>query len=298
MKDELRRLLSTLICGTRKEFKEAKREIARLWNHEPKKFISSATVALEFIPRFNQIVKVENKEAFASSLSFFFLALADEYFKILKNFTLEVIQHPDGHVREAIRKTADWLFASLTSRADPFVYPKGKELTDKQKAEKIKSREEYLDFVKEIEMFIERYDVEDENVEYVDEMKPSVNKSLQQLWNRLTEGRVYQEILEATRPIPYEIFMKRKEVEQELVKMLEETGSDFDLRDVKDIIYNEDGQDSLTGVIRMFDTGRGVTELQNVLDLANDAWNYFPHKILGGLSPAEKVMECRPKGLI
>ena len=88
-----------------------------------------------------------------------------------------------------------------------------------------------------------------------------------------------------------EIIKKRKEIEQELVDMLREAKSDFGLDDIKEIIYNEDGHDSLTDIIAMFDAGRGATELQNVLELANDAWNYFPHKIIGGLSPVEKLLE-------
>ncbi len=77
--------------------------------------------------------------------------------------------------------------------------------------------------------------------------------------------------------------------------MLKETKSDFELNDIKEIIYNEDGQDSLTDVIAMFDIGQSVAELQNVLELVNDAWNYFPHKIIGGLSPAEKLLEYQNK---
>jgi len=45
----------------------------------------------------------------------------------------------------------------------------------------------------------------------------------------------------------------------------------------------------------MFDTGQGAAELQNVLELVNDAWNYFPHKVIEGLSPAEKLLEYREK---
>ncbi len=88
-----------------------------------------------------------------------------------------------------------------------------------------------------------------------------------------------------------EILQRRKGIEQELVDMLQESGSDFGLDDIKEIIYNEDGQDSLTDIIAMFDNGLGSTELENVLELVNDAWNYFPHKILSGLSPAEKSLE-------
>lgn len=88
-----------------------------------------------------------------------------------------------------------------------------------------------------------------------------------------------------------QILQRRKEIEQELVDLLEETGSNFGLEDIKEIIYNEDGQDSLTGVIAMFDNGLVLVELENVLELVNDAWNYFPHKALNGLSPTEKRLE-------
>jgi len=88
-----------------------------------------------------------------------------------------------------------------------------------------------------------------------------------------------------------QIFEKRKEIEQELLDFLKETKSDFVLDDIIEIIYNEDGQDSLTDVIAMFDTGQGLIELENIIETVNDAWNYFPHKILGGLSPAEKLLE-------
>jgi|SRR3989338_7017541 len=88
-----------------------------------------------------------------------------------------------------------------------------------------------------------------------------------------------------------QILKKRKEIEEELLEMLKETESDFELDDVKEIIYNEDGQDCLTDVVAMFDRGGDMSELSDILELVNDAWNYFPHKIIGGLSPAEKILE-------
>ena len=92
-----------------------------------------------------------------------------------------------------------------------------------------------------------------------------------------------------------QILQQRKEIEKELLVMLKKTKSDSGLENIKEIIYNEDGQDSLTDVIAMFDTGQDAAELQNVLELVNDAWNYFPHKVIGGLSPAEKLLEYREK---
>ena len=290
-KNELRRLLSILTTGSRDEFKKAKKEIESLWHRETKAFQATAHVALEFLPKFNQIENIANKEAFASGLKLFFLALADDHFEILKDFTLKIIQHENGHVREAIRNTAEWLYCSLTSRMNPFMYPEGKKLTDKQKTEQVKARGQYENYVKDIEMLIDKYDARDENVEFIEEMKPSVNKSLQQLWSRLTEGRSYQKLLEATNPIPPEILIKRKEIEEELDSMLRETESMFSLRDVKDAIFNEEDNDDMMKVVVMFDRGGDASELSNILELVTDAWNYFPHKVLNGLSPAEKLLE-------
>ena len=92
-----------------------------------------------------------------------------------------------------------------------------------------------------------------------------------------------------------QIIKRRKEIEQELLSFLRETNSDFSLDDIKKIIYNEEGQDDLTGIIAMFDTGQGLIKLDNILETVNDAWNYFPHKSIGGLSPAEKVLEYQLK---
>lgn len=88
-----------------------------------------------------------------------------------------------------------------------------------------------------------------------------------------------------------QIIERRKEAEQELLAFLKETGSNFSLDHIKEVIYNEDGTDAMTDIIAMFDTGQGAAELENIIETINDAWNYFPHKLLGGLSPAEKVLE-------
>ncbi|OGZ62781.1 MAG: hypothetical protein A2639_00340 [Candidatus Staskawiczbacteria bacterium RIFCSPHIGHO2_01_FULL_34_27] len=87
-----------------------------------------------------------------------------------------------------------------------------------------------------------------------------------------------------------QIIKRRKEIEQELVEMLQETGSDFSLQDIKDIIFNEEDNDDMMKIVAMFDNGGGVSEVENALEIATDAWNYFPHKALNGLSPAERVL--------
>lgn len=89
-----------------------------------------------------------------------------------------------------------------------------------------------------------------------------------------------------------QILLRRKEIEKELEELLKETESEFTLADIQRIIYEEEGADDLTQIVRMFDDGeRDMVEMADILDLINDAWNYFPHGILGGLSPAEKLQK-------
>ena len=92
-----------------------------------------------------------------------------------------------------------------------------------------------------------------------------------------------------------QILERRKEIEQELVDMLKETESDFTLDHVRDVIYHEEDNDDMMKVVAMFDRGGDASELSNVLELVTDAWNYFPHEILDGISPAEKLLEYQEK---
>ncbi len=290
MEKEFRDIFRTLMFGRPTEFKDAKKRIHKLWHQDSKTFQKASPVALEQISRFDEIKVPKNQAAFASGLSLFYLALDDKYFGTLKDFTLKLLQHPHGHVREAIRHTADWLYSSLTSRLHPFVYPAGKLLTEKQKTSQIEAQRQYVELLHELEGLLDKYDT-DEDVEYTDEMKPSIAKSLNQFWGRLTEVRMYREIIEKTRPIPTEIYTRRKEIEQELTDMLEKTGSDFDLDDIRDVIFNEEGSSDLQDIISMFDRGGDMAELSDILEIVNDAWNYFPHRSLEGMSPAEKAKQ-------
>lgn len=92
-----------------------------------------------------------------------------------------------------------------------------------------------------------------------------------------------------------EILERREEIERAIIEMLQETGSDFTLEHVRDVIYNEEDNDDMMKVVAMFDRGGDASELENIFELVTDAWNYFPHEIIGGISPAEKLLEFEKK---
>jgi hypothetical protein len=92
-----------------------------------------------------------------------------------------------------------------------------------------------------------------------------------------------------------QILERRKEIEQELVDMLKETESDFTLDHIRDVIFHEEDNDDMMKVVAMLDRGGDASELSNVLELVTDAWNYFPHKALGGTSPTEMILKHQQK---
>lgn len=289
MKKELRKIFETLMFGEPADFKIAKKEIEKIWRQDKKgEFKKYAPIALEYIKRFDEVKASKNQAAFASGLALFYLALSDKHFETLKNFTLKLIQSQDGHVRDAIRKTSDWLYVSLTARMDPFTL--NDKLTSKQIEAREKARKQHLDYVKEIEDLIEKYaSDEDNSVEYINDLKPSVYKSLQMLWDDLNRG---QHIYLDDNPSE-ELLAKRREIRTEVSEMLEKIGSEYDFEDIVDIVYNENSNDAFREILRMFDRGQDPVELQNILDMISDVWNHFPHKTLGGKSPYQMVEDYK-----
>jgi hypothetical protein len=90
-----------------------------------------------------------------------------------------------------------------------------------------------------------------------------------------------------------QIVLRRGEIEQELKRMLRKTGSKFTLNNIRDAIYGEQSQGAIAEIILMFYTDSGGVEFKDMVATVRDAWNYFPHRRLGGLSPAKKAIQHR-----
>ncbi|HEY4520601.1 MAG TPA: hypothetical protein VJJ72_02255 [Candidatus Paceibacterota bacterium] len=87
-----------------------------------------------------------------------------------------------------------------------------------------------------------------------------------------------------------EILAQRKAIEEEIAEWLSEFDVDLTLNDIKVYIYNEDEESSFSHFISLFDFGQDYMGMSYALELMTDAWNYFPHKVLGGISPAEVIL--------
>lgn len=91
-----------------------------------------------------------------------------------------------------------------------------------------------------------------------------------------------------------ESFEKEKiRIEREVKELLKKINSSFTFEDIKNIIYNEDNSKDIQKIVEIFSQEEDINKLQDTLDLVSGAWNYFPHKKLGGISPQEKLMEYK-----
>lgn len=287
MHTELENILITLETGTQSEVKEAKRKIEQLWKDDQKTFSREAPVIFEHLNNFEALQDPKNKAAFASGLSLFFLVLCDEHFMVLKKFVLKAICDPDGHVRESTRKTADWLFMSLSSRIKPFVYPKDKKLTHTQLVKRQKATEEFFDYKRDIEILLETYDDhQNDGMVYIQQMKPSIYKSLNMLYSDLLRGD-----LDAPQHISSpQIMAERKKIEVKLSELLARHKSATTLENIQYLIYYEEDMSDFQHLITLFHT-RSIAEIENIVEVINTAWNYFPHKVLEGRCPAEIIIQ-------
>ncbi len=130
---------------------------------------------------------------------------------------------------------------------------------------------------------------------YIDELPSGTHKSVQLILSLLDDYCSDVARTETQIESKQQILERRGEIEKELSDMLKKTGSGFWLKDIKELIYNGEDNNDFHRLIAMFDRGGDASELNNILELASNAWNYFPHKNLGGISPAEKLLQYHPR---
>lgn len=95
-----------------------------------------------------------------------------------------------------------------------------------------------------------------------------------------------------------------KSVEKNLQNLLDEykLSGKITVEIVKEWIWNADGESAMDATrkfqkkwMKYFSHVNDIKELNRILQVFVGAWNYFPHKALGGKSPNEKVQEALKK---
>lgn len=85
----------------------------------------------------------------------------------------------------------------------------------------------------------------------------------------------------------------KNEVEAKIEKLVKDLGieDEVSLKEVKEIIYNEkEGNKEFNYLISMFVSRvPDINRANEIAQTISEAWNTFPHKSLGGLSPADII---------
>jgi hypothetical protein len=82
----------------------------------------------------------------------------------------------------------------------------------------------------------------------------------------------------------------RRFIELRLAELLVQSKSTATPEHIKSIIYNEPtkrASEYIVDLIAVFDSPQVTFDLDILLPVLQDAWNYFPHRSLGGKCPAE-----------
>ena len=91
-----------------------------------------------------------------------------------------------------------------------------------------------------------------------------------------------------------ELIKKQNEIKILLEQQLKKSKSVASVDDILKIIYKEKNKDDLSKILSLFDNGKTALT-QKLMDLISSAWNHFPHRSLGGKSPAEKAKDVYGK---
>ena len=88
-----------------------------------------------------------------------------------------------------------------------------------------------------------------------------------------------------------------EQIENEIIKLIKESNLEdkISLDEVKEIILNEkDGNKEFNYLISMFVSRTpDINKANEVAQIISEAWNTFPHKSLGGLSPQEVIQKSK-----
>ncbi len=199
MENELRAKLQIVTTGTREEIRAAQKAIEKLWNTERPSTRGTCNrrnrkvfnVYKELIEGWDSIKDIDHQYALVNTLKWAFFVVPREQFEYCKNFALRILEHPSGKLRQSMIHAADWLTMSLRL----WSYDHTTHIMPKRMKE---DRLRFCVWVEEIEQRIEKYhDHSNDHIKHIDELPPSVEKSLELFLAKLLRSPYLEKIYDA-----------------------------------------------------------------------------------------------------
>ena len=288
-------LFNTILTADEETSRQAAREVRKLVyssGEGDNKYELIVSIIENASVEYKKIIEEWRQENFVMAISvMYFLHNRENQPDFLFPWLFQLLQHKNGNIRHAAVRMIEHELGSLTYHIR---FPGEKisrgELSSEQADQIIFGLRTNLN-----NLMASSWKDSYKKFKYIDNLPSGTYKSIQLILSVLDDYCSEVNDNQGQVETKEQILERRKEIEQELEEMLKETGSDFSLDHVRDAIFHEEDNDDMMKVVAMFDRGGDASELSNVLELVTDAWNYFPHKALGGISPAEKLLEHHNK---
>ena len=305
-------LFNTILTADEETSRQAAREVRKLVysSGENEKYKCIASIIENAPAEYVKIIEGWRQENFVMTISvMYFLHNRENQPDFLFPWLFQLLQHKNGNIRHSAVRMIEHELGPLTYHIRfPDEKISRRELSPEQADRIIFGLRTNLNNLA-TSFWKDSY----RKFKYLDRLPSGTYKSVQLILSLLDDycsetierqTQIESKQLHTSSLRGRQILERRKEIEQELAGMLKEIDptsprlrrgkEQFTLQDVKDAIYNEEDNDDMMKVVAMFDRGGDATEMEKVLELVTDAWNYFPHKVLGGISPAEKLLEYPP----
>lgn len=315
MQSHIKKLINIIKSGSRDEVKVAQKQVEKFWHDvyipNRKEGRLAFCVFLDELKSFDQIKDVDHQAYFLNTIKWPLWSTGEKNFEEWADFLLTNIQHPSGKIRQAIIRSASYLVADLRlDMRDDFDIVKNKGLKRdeiKKIIENNQSRFGY--FVLAVDGLIDKYyETKFNRYKYVSSLPVGVYKSLnilitEELLRSDYYKKIYNDFLNKLRAkrkecvsprlTSEELANGRLNVEIQILALIKTSKSNLTIEDLKNLVYNENGQNCLNQIILKFDCGQDIEELNRVAQIITDAWNYWPHKRLDGFSPVEMISKLK-----
>jgi ATP-dependent Clp protease ATP-binding subunit ClpA len=96
-------------------------------------------------------------------------------------------------------------------------------------------------------------------------------------------------------PTRKDILKKQKKTEKKLMELLKAVKREDRFDEIAEIIYSETSPDGMMDIIKILTPKGANADLKEIVATVNDAWNYFPHEIIGGMCPADLLLTAHGK---
>lgn len=195
--ENLKALIAVIKTGTRPEVKAAQKRVEKLWHRscfEPELRKEFAAFALE-ARSYDEITDFVHKLAFLNTLKWPLWADESVNYDFWAEFLLARVQDPEGKIRLAAVRAAEYLAVDMLGSFDTPAGRKFKELSIEARA---RIRSQFFSFALKADELVRRYRTPQmKKYRYISSLPPGIYKSCQQLLNQslLTTPELKEQLL-------------------------------------------------------------------------------------------------------